>query len=187
MPGLLAVHDNDQAGYPDGKPEPQHLCRTKGEKMRYWLDTEFDERDGLIHLISIALVAEDGREYYAVNADYRQDLASPWLRENVLPALVGQASLPRAQIRSAVLSFLDPAPSEIWAYFGEYDWIVLRQLIGHMTDWPATWPLSHMNLAQWRDQSGLTLPPQDPVGLHHALYDARWCRDAWRHLVRQTA
>lgn len=153
--------------------------------MRYWFDTEFDERGRVIHLVSIGIVAEDGREYYAVNADYDEKLANPWLQENVLPFLAEQPRQPRAQIREEVLAFFTPAPTEIWAYFGEYDWVVLRQLMGHMIDWPANWPLSHRNLAQWRDQLGVTeLPVQDETGLHHALEDARWCRAAWQHLAQ---
>lgn len=156
--------------------------------MRYWFDTEFDERDRIIHLISIGIVAEDGREYYAVNADYDQQLANRWLQENVLPFIAGQACLTRAEIRRDVLAFFAPAPTEIWAYVGEYDWIVLRQLVGHMLDWPAGWPLSHCNLAQWRDQLGVSeLPQQDAHSVHHALADARWTRNAWQSLTqRQT-
>lgn len=153
--------------------------------MRYWFDTEFDERNRVIHLISIGIVAEDGREYYAVNADYNEHLANPWLQRNVIPFLAGHTRLPRRQIRRQVLNFLSPAPSEIWAYFGEYDWIVLRQLVGQMIEWPAGWPLSHRNLAQWRDQLGVAeLPQQAANSLHHALEDARWCRNAWQTLSR---
>lgn len=156
--------------------------------MRYWFDTEFDERGPVIHLISIGIVAEDGREYYAVNADYDEQLANPWLQAHVLPFLAGQARLPREQIRREVLAFFHPRPTEIWAYFGEYDWIVLRQLAGHMTEWPTDWPLSHCNLAQWRDQLGVkALPTQSAAMMHHALDDARWCRSAWQYLRQQTA
>ena len=33
--------------------------------MKYWIDTEFIERPYTIDLISVGLVAEDGREFYA--------------------------------------------------------------------------------------------------------------------------
>ncbi|MEY4979436.1 MAG: hypothetical protein RLZZ352_1706 [Pseudomonadota bacterium] len=153
--------------------------------MRYWFDTEFDERDQVIHLISIGIVAEDGREYYAVSADYDDTQANPWLQTHVLPFLSGQPRIPRSQMRQEVLDFFQPAPHEIWAYFGEYDWMVLRQLVGHMMDWPTGWPLSHMNLEQWRLQLGAPKLPSQPVNsLHHALEDARWCRQAWASLAR---
>lgn len=155
--------------------------------MRYWFDTEFDERGPVIHLISIAIVAEDGRTYYAASADYDESGANDWLRQHVLPPLQKLERQPLTQIRREVLAFFDPAPSEIWAYFGEYDWIVLRQLVGHMLDWPAGWPMSHMNVEQWRLQlGGPALPPHTGT-IHDALDDARWCRDAWQSLVQLSA
>lgn len=52
--------------------------------MRYWLDTEFIEDGKTIDLISIGIVAEDGREYYAVNRECDFHAASKWVLENVL-------------------------------------------------------------------------------------------------------
>ena len=52
--------------------------------MLYWLDTEFIEDGKTIDLISIGIVAEDGREYYAVNNECNFCNASPWVWENVL-------------------------------------------------------------------------------------------------------
>lgn len=63
--------------------------------MKYFLDQEFHERmykpllgkkHHIIELISIGIVAEDGREYYAVCKDFDLNAAwkNKWLRENVL-------------------------------------------------------------------------------------------------------
>ncbi|MBM4469905.1 hypothetical protein GS982_20120 [Rhodococcus hoagii] len=59
--------------------------------MRYWYDTEFNEDGSTIDLLSIGIVAEDGREYYAVNADadWPRVLQNDWLMENVAPSLPG--------------------------------------------------------------------------------------------------
>ena len=151
--------------------------------MRYWFDTEFNERGPDIQLISIGIVAEDGRHYHVANADYDKSGANEWLCRNVLPSLATVAHKPKDQIRREVLDFFHPAPSEIWAYFGEYDWIVLRQLVGHMLAWPNGWPLSHMNLEQLRlHLGGQSLPPHRGT-LHNALDDALWCQAAWRALT----
>lgn len=65
---------------------------------RYWYDTEFYEDGTTIRLISIGIVCEDGREYYAVNSEmpvdrilgeYRDTPAHEWLIGNVLPHLPG--------------------------------------------------------------------------------------------------
>jgi hypothetical protein len=66
---------------------------------RFWYDTEFLEDGETIELISIGIVAGDGREYYAVNADapWGKIKANDWLVRNVLPSLpmTGATSLQR--------------------------------------------------------------------------------------------
>jgi hypothetical protein len=54
--------------------------------MKYFIDTEFKEKPGTIQLISIGIVAEDGREYYAISKDFnlREVWNDDWLRNNVL-------------------------------------------------------------------------------------------------------
>lgn len=57
--------------------------------MRIFYDTEFIEDGRTIDLISIGLVAEDGREYYAVASDapWDQIRKHDWLLRNVVPSL----------------------------------------------------------------------------------------------------
>ncbi len=56
---------------------------------RYWYDCEFVERgpDYPIDLISIGIVCEDGREYYAQASWCLMHRANKWVQENVLPQL----------------------------------------------------------------------------------------------------
>ncbi len=65
--------------------------------MRYYYDCEFIEDGHTIDLISIGMVAEDGREYYAVASDAPWDRIKEhdWLVRNVLPSLplTGKTSL----------------------------------------------------------------------------------------------
>lgn len=55
--------------------------------MRYWLDTEFIENGVTINLVSIGIVAEDGRKYYAINWDCDLSRANKWVKENVISQL----------------------------------------------------------------------------------------------------
>lgn len=63
--------------------------------MRFWYDTEFIEDGKTIDLISIGIVAEDGREYYAVVEEiaeeegplYGRIVRHRWLMENVISHL----------------------------------------------------------------------------------------------------
>lgn len=60
--------------------------------MKYFIDTEFIEEPNTIQLISIGIVAEDGREYYAISKDFdlRKVWNDDWLRQNVLLSLHSQ-------------------------------------------------------------------------------------------------
>lgn len=62
--------------------------------MKYFYDTEFIEDGRTIDLISIGIVAEDGREFYAVAEEIESDKKlshrigyQPWLMANVVPHL----------------------------------------------------------------------------------------------------
>ena len=74
--------------------------------VKYWLDTEFIEDGKTIDLISIGIVCEDGRKYYAINSWCDFSKANQWVKENVI------AKLPN--------SFVNPqtaSPSEIEGMF----------------------------------------------------------------------
>lgn len=152
--------------------------------LRLWFDTEFHDDGFRLELISLGVVCSDGREYYAENAAYDRSRAHPWLREHVLTQLRPGSERVPAQIAADLRALIGPARPEFWAYFGEYDWIVLRQLFGDLMAWPQGWPLSHMNLEQWRlHLGGPSLPPQAGAA-HNALHDARWLHQAWLHLCK---
>lgn len=148
--------------------------------MRIYLDTEFLEDGWTIELISIGLVREDGAELYLETED-AADLASgeDWLRENVLPHLRGgDHVVNKYKIRRAVLEFCGEAP-EFWAYYADYDWVVLCRLFGRMIDLPQHWPRYCLDLKQElrRAPVGHRLLAQSGTK-HDALEDARWLRDA---------
>lgn len=62
--------------------------------MKYFLDTEFIEDGRTIDLISIGIVAEDGREYFAINRDCDFSKANQWVQDNVINLLPPRNPLP---------------------------------------------------------------------------------------------
>ena len=60
--------------------------------MRYFYDCEFIEDGTTIDLVSVGVVAEDGREFYAVSTEFDSSTAGPWVRRNVLPKLPNPSS-----------------------------------------------------------------------------------------------
>jgi hypothetical protein len=150
--------------------------------MRYWLDTEFLEDGRTIELISIGIVAEDGREFYAENADFDWDQASDWLKEHVRPHLQpDEYAVPRYAIAPAVLSFVREGGGqpEFWGYYADYDWVVFCWLFGRMVDLPDGFPMYCRDIKQWADQLGDVQLPEQEEAEHNALADARWNRMAW--------
>lgn len=147
--------------------------------MRYFYDTEFLDDGETIDLISIGIIADDGREYYAVNrdADWRAINKHQWLTENVvnqLPEAHEPAWKPKAEIREDVKAFLlaSTAP-ELWAWFAAYDHVVLSQLFGRMLDLPPGIPMYTHDLRSFMDWVPKKPMPTQGTGLHDALEDAR--------------
>lgn len=146
--------------------------------MRYFYDTEFIEDGSTIELISIGIVAEDGREYYAVSTEFDAARANDWVRDNVLdklPEAGHQAWKPLAVIRDEVFSFLTAAHTdpELWAWVGAYDHVVLAQLWGDMRGLPRDLPRYTRELKQYWIMAGRPRLPKLPDGNHDALVDAR--------------
>lgn len=170
--------------------------------MKYWLDTEFIEDGKTISLLSIGVVAEDGREFYLEASDAPFSMASGWVVEHVFPQLkhlshgkhVSWDDLPscpginRAAIGPLLQAFCDPekyGKPEFWGYYADYDWVVTCQLFGTMLDLPKGWPMYCHDLKQWADQLGNPKLPEQGKGEHNALADARWNQRAWFFLAEQ--
>lgn len=149
--------------------------------MKIWFDTEFMEDGRTIELLSLGAVREDGACFYAEaqEADYMK--ANEWVAKNVLPKMVGGTSLqPRRWIADSFRSFCGEKP-ELWAYYADYDWVVLCQLYGRMVDLPKGWPMYCRDVKQLCDSLGNPRLPEN-VGEHHALADAKWTKQAWEFL-----
>lgn len=149
--------------------------------MRFWFDTEFLEDGRTIDLISIGVVSEDGRRYYSeVPGAGEIARKSEWLATNVLPHLQGD-ELPRPRIARDLIEFMGESP-EIWAYYADYDWVVMCQLFGRMIDLPKGWPMFCRDVKQLADSLGNPKLPEQKTAEHHALADAIWTQEAWKFL-----
>ncbi len=151
--------------------------------MKYWFDTEFIERPFTIDLISIGIVAEDGREFYAESSEVDWSKASLWTLENVRPQLDGKA-MPREDIGYALRDFTDGDEHPVfWGYFPAYDWVAFTWLFGRMDELPMHYPQLCLDIKQWAIELGDPELPHQQGNRHHALLDARWTREAWAYLA----
>lgn len=156
--------------------------------MKYFLDTEFIESGPYrpIQLISIGIVAEDGREFYAVSSEFEPDDASDWVKENVLPNIGDVRPETLGFIGRMVLGFVRPDGSrekpEFWGYYADYDWVVFCQMFGTMMDLPKGFPMYCRDVKQLCDELGNPELPKQGKGEHNALADARWNKVAFDFL-----
>lgn len=187
--------------------------------MKYFFDTEFIEgfkkpmfskSRHFIDLISIGIVCEDGREYYAISTEFDEDDADEWVKKNVISPLYdinGQRKnasqwKPNVRIAQEIKQFVY-APFinkyeqfitddmtigniielqdkiEFYAYFADYDWVLLCSLFGRMIDLPKGFPMYCTDLKQMMDERTLDgswkrkYCPESRKA-HHALVDAKW-------------
>jgi hypothetical protein len=150
---------------------------------RYFYDCEFIEDGVTIDLVSIGVVDEHGREFYAISSQFDESKAIPWVRRNVLEKLPSpghKAWRSRERIREDLYDFLveplkaDPAEQiELWAWYAAYDHVVLAQIWGAMTALPREIPRFTKELRQLWDDAGRPPLPDAEAARHDALVDAR--------------
>src|ERR1035437_9566521 len=138
--------------------------------MIYFIDTEFIEgfykplfgkQRHFIDLISIGIVCEDGRKYYAISKEYNYNDADNWVKENVIMSMYQQTvsgdqrnkhsvenfhkfyGKENSQIKQDILNFTNSwrdvhfwraskdAP-KFYGYYSDYDWVVFCSLFGRM-------------------------------------------------------
>lgn len=139
--------------------------------MKLYYDCEFLEDGRTIDLISIGMVTDDGREYYAVNRDMpvRRIRRHQWLMDNVVPSLPkGSGDMRNSMSPRWLFHYGDPSVKrhetiarevrafilacgpdvELWADYGAYDHVALAQLFGPMIDIPDGIPMFTNDLEQ---------------------------------------
>lgn len=162
-------------------------------------DTEFLETGPAnpILFISIGMVRDDGAEYYAVNGSIsygwqRVIRDDPWLGPNVWAHLPHAESGQHGEVinddhpdvkRSSLVAtdvaefcaegLAEGERAELWAYYADYDHVVLAQLFGRMVDLPPHMPMYTRDIKQEADRLNVALP-EHTGNEHHALADARW-------------
>ena len=172
--------------------------------MKIYLDTEFMENGETVKPLSIAMLAETGQSIYMVISDAPREEANEFVQTMVLPyidippfdiiepiqnstyiASEGVQTYVRCPKQDAGtilknwVAKITHQP-EFWAWFATYDWLIICQLYGHMTDIPRPWPM-YVNDLRTNPNSILT-PFEEPnldIPPHHALHDVHALKNRW--------
>lgn len=175
----------------------------------YYLDCEFIEDGKTIDLISIGLIDDSDRKFYAISTEFNPRKANDWVKQNVLNNLpprnvnlsdpsisphIKDESLTwmsRKEIAKALLKFTDTGNSEpvFWGEWPSYDWVALCQLFGTMMDLPDYYPMRCNDVIQLAESIGFhysDLPPSlETDSNHNALLGAQTVKMRYDWLMQQ--
>jgi hypothetical protein len=155
--------------------------------MKYFLDTEFIEYPYTIDLISIGIVDENGKEYYAVNSEFDGSKANDWVRKNVFPHLGHAKRKTKQEIALDIINFVPDSNrnhNHFWGYYGAYDWVVFCWLFGKMIDLPDRFPMYINDIRSYSQRLGNPHIPEQLSIEHNALNDAKWNKFAYEFLEK---
>jgi hypothetical protein len=144
--------------------------------MKIFIDTEFIDLEDDIDLLSLGLVREDGKTYYAELYECDKSRANEWVKHNVLPHLTGPIKF-KKDIASDLIDFCGP-DAEFWAYgIPELDYnLIMRLLIWKI---PSRWSKGAYDVMSVFPYSGIIFPPEQKSVKHHALNDALWAKEIY--------
>ncbi len=163
--------------------------------MRIFIDTEFTDLRQSARLISLSLVSECGKSFYAVFNDFELQQCSPFVKETIIPDIqnIQQNNTLEAfkikdntlNIVSALKTWLNQFEAiQMWADVPHYDWVLFCELFGGALHIPEhihymCMDLSSLLLAKNCDYNKKRIDlidkqdiPEDYV-MHNALSDAQ--------------
>ena len=113
-------------------------------KTKIFFDTEFTGLHQNTTLISIGLISECGKTFYAEFKDYDEDQIDDWLKDNVINNLMfaneigsGGSALSNfygttMYIKSELVKWLEQfGEVEMWSDCLSYDWVLFCEMFGH--------------------------------------------------------
>jgi hypothetical protein len=150
--------------------------------MQIFFDTEFTQLSHEAKLISVGLVSEDGREFYAELSDtWCLGDCSDFVKSDVLPHLEGgHALMTQTELCLRMGNWLESfeVPVHLVTDAPTWDWPWLDYIFDEDHLLPANLERSPVLFAP-SEQVLNTLCHQGQFRCHHALDDARTLRLAW--------
>lgn len=171
-------------------------------RKRMTFDLEFTGLHKLTTPISLALVGEDGKEFYAEFTDFDVNQLDDFLREKVLTQLeLNDYDFQRdynpdadlvlvkgntQMVRNALIEFFgkyEDDSIELWGDVNHYDWVVFISLFGTAFDKPKAVNYIPLDLATFLRVAGVNpdmdrheiaeVQKTEDSKVHNSLYDAR--------------
>lgn len=179
--------------------------------MKVFFDTEFTGLHKDTTLISIGMVAENGRTFYAELNDYDKTQIDDWLQENVIDnlyldkKLYGFGELVENVLEDVHVEFSENKknvgrslelwfesfgePVEIWSDCLSYDWVLFNELFGHAFNIPESVYYIPFDICTLFKVKGIDpdINREEFAGMtgdkHNALHDARVIKACYDKLI----
>lgn len=175
------------------KFRPSELEKEKGGLgVKIFFDTEFTGLHQQTTLISIGLVAETGKTFYAELNDYDISQLNDWLRENVIANLGGADIVgTKQEVAAAIRQWLEQFDQvELWSDVLAYDWVLFCNLFGNAFSIPKNVCYIPFDLATLCKIKGIDpdINREEFAGLqagaqkHNALWDAKVIQACYEEL-----
>ena len=159
--------------------------------MKVFFDTEFTGLHKETTLISIGMISEDGKKFYAELTDYDKSQVDDWLQKNVIDNLHGSDtdddySVPTYYFKGDKDFVAEKMKKwfsqfwevEIWSDCLAYDWVLFNDLFGHAFNIPENVYYIPFDICTLFKVKGIDpdISREEFSGMegnkHNALYDA---------------
>lgn len=102
--------------------------------MRVFFDTEFTGLHQNTTLISIGMVDEAGREFYAELMDYDPAQCDDWINDHVIANLTGRNRVTTSKLRKQLQDWFAHYGDDqvyMWSDCLAYDWVLFNNIFGN--------------------------------------------------------
>ena len=161
--------------------------------MKVFFDTEFTGLHANTTLMSIGLVDEDGRTFYAELNDYDKSQVDEWLENNVVANFTGDNTMNMQQLKLELTEWLAVYDSvEVWSDCLAYDWVLFNSIFGTAFDIPKNVYYIPFDICTMmklkgvdpdinREEYAFDAVPET-AQKHNALWDAQVIRACYKNL-----
>jgi hypothetical protein len=179
--------------------------------MKIFFDTEFTGLHKNTSLISIGLIAEDGKTFYAENAEYDKSQVNDWIKEYVIDNTSYLKDTDNMETASTSLNcfyhvegikgikadltdwLLQFDTVEIWSDCLAYDWVLFCDIFGSAFDIPSNVYYIPFDICTLFKIKGIDpdISREEFIDYsikgdkHNALYDAKVIKACYEKLMKQ--
>jgi len=164
--------------------------------MKVFFDTEFTGLHQGTTLMSIGLVDEDGRTFYAELHDYDKKQVDGWIKDNVISNFTKKHVVSTRTLRFELVKWLSEYEKvEMWSDCLAYDWVLFNNIWGHAFNIPNNVYYIPFDLSTLLEVKGFDpdVNREEFAGFdedsskHNALHDALIIKKCYEKLTKETS